>query len=115
MKIKNRTNEWLKKSFDLFNNRYFFGRLVSTKVEYGTPQEGADAHWDGQSRTIIVDKNLRTHDSLAMICLLHEMAHAYLDMDEYEGGTTTKDRFHGMRYQAEIWRLIQAGAYDGLL
>jgi hypothetical protein len=113
--VKARTNRWLQGSFDLFNRKYFFGRLIAIECTYGKPVKGADAHWELRDRTIVIDKDLRTHDSLALICLLHEMAHAYLELDEYEGGTTVKDNYHGMRYQAEIWRLIQMGGYDGLL
>ena len=116
MRITPRKDKWLRGSYDIFNDKYYDNKLPEDiKVFYGTPVDSDDAHWDPVKREIVVNKDLRTHDSLALICLLHEMAHVKMDEECYIGGTTLKDPHHGMRYQAEIDRLYKVGAYDGLL
>lgn len=114
--MKPRTDKWLKKSFDIYNERYHNCALSSSiTVRFGQTMNAHDAHWDPAAREIVVNKTLETHDSLALICLHHEMAHAKLDLDGYVGGTVDKDPHHGMRFQAELDRLYKMGAYDGLL
>lgn len=111
-----RDSKWLKRSFDVYNSAYHNDALSSgITVIFGTSKKGVDAHWEPTTRSIVVSEKLRNHDSLALICLHHEMAHAKLALDGYVGGTVVKDRHHGMRFQAELDRLYKAGAYDGLL
>lgn len=114
--MKPRSDRWLKNSYSIYNEKYFDGVLSpSIKVYFGATANNHDAHWEPSTREIVVNKSLRTHDSLALICLLHEMCHSKMDLEGYVGGTTTDDPHHGMRYQAELDRLYRVGAYDGLL
>jgi hypothetical protein len=52
-------------------------------------------------------------ESIACILLIHEMAHAVLEGIYF--GHPSHNPGHGMIYQAELYRLFLAGAYDGLL
>ncbi len=110
------TNEKeLQKTFRIFNDRYFNNRIPShTKVRYGKPKKNADAHYDPNTNEIIINKDLAEHNTIVFICLLHEMVHAKLDTT-YIGSAVDENPHHGMIFQAEIYRLVNAGAYDGLL
>ena len=113
---KKRNNKWLAKSYTSYNDHYHNNTLPDNiTVRFGKPLNGSDAHWDPTAREIVVDTTLNVHDALALICLHHEMAHVKMHMDGYVGGTVVEDSHHGMRYQAELNRLYQWGAYDGLL
>lgn len=114
--MKPRTDKWLAKSYNRFNSRYYNNMLPSNvTVRFGTPLTGSDAHWDPIAREIVVNSTLRSHDTLVLICLHHEMVHIKMHTEGYVGGTTVEDPHHGMRYQAELDRLYKLGAYDGLL
>ena len=116
MKIRVRNDKWLAKSYTSYNDHYHNNTLPDNiTVRFGKPLNGSDAHWDPTAREIVVDTALNVHDALALICLHHEMAHVKMHMDGYVGGTVVEDSHHGMRYQAELNRLYQWGAYDGLL
>ena len=105
----------LQKAFEGLNSHYFDGKVpISTKVVFGEPTRNADAHYDKKRNEIVINKVIRDHDTLVLICLLHEMIHAKLE-STYVGSASSDDPFHGMIYQAEIVRLFNAGAYDGLL
>ena len=110
-----RTDKWLKDVYKNFNTRYHDDKLPDVVVRFGTPKKDADAHWDQSTREIVVNENLKGHDTLCYICMHHEMAHVKLDAEGYKGGAVSDDPFHGMRYQAELDRLYKTGAYDGLL
>ena len=111
-----RTNQWLQESYRLFNDVYFGGNLpCNAAVVYGVPNKKHDAHFDPRNMSIVVWEGLKDHDGLALLCLLHEMAHFKLEMGGHRGGTTIKDKNHGMIFQSEIVRLFNIGAYDGLL
>lgn len=114
--MKPRSDKWLQMSFNIYNERYHDGKLSSSiRAIFGNTHDQNDAHWDPKTRAIVINKDLADHDTLALICLHHEMAHAKLELDGYVGGTLDKDPHHGMRYLAELDRLYKAGAYDGLL
>ena len=109
-------NVWLQRKFDDFNEAYFYGRISKEyKVVFGnTKKEDNNGTCDTNARVITLDQDLQKIGCQRHIMtdLLHEMVHAYLG-DDYIGHE--KDRFHGMRFKAELWRLIMIGAFDGLL
>lgn len=105
-------------------NIRFFGKSISPaiKVRYvpqkeldkrsGDP-EGCDAMWCPMLGEIWIDEAYKRSMIVSSILVLHEMAHAALDRTYV--GYPGKNEAHGMVYQAELWRLIHAGAYDDLL
>ncbi len=109
--MKNTTDKKLQQEFDKLNGRFFDGRLDDISVQF--KNIGPDGMYHIGSKQITIDSKLRQHLSLILIVLLHEMAHADLDLRGYRGHQ--EDGGHGMMYQAELVRLFQAGAYDGIL
>ena len=108
-------NAELKEYFRVYNERYFDDKLNSnTKTTFGKTKKRIDGYCHLSENRIVINENLRQHDVLTLICLLHEMAHIKLG-STYVGGIFFEDADHGMLYQAELVRLIHAGAYDGLL
>jgi hypothetical protein len=107
--------DFLKKSFDLYNDWYFDNRIpANTVVEFGKTARDSDGTFKFATGKITINEKLKGRNNLVLICLLHEMAHARLQ-HTYIGGTLGDDPHHGMIYQAELVRLFNAGAYDGLL
>lgn len=109
--MKNTTDERLQYEFDKLNERFFDNRLVHIWARFEDIRP--DGMYSVITKEIVIDSKLRQHFSLVCIVLLHEMAHANLDCLGYRG--YLEDGGHGMVYQAELARLFQAGAYDGLL
>jgi hypothetical protein len=105
----------LKKLFDSLNQNYFDDKIPpSTQVVFGKTTKNADGNYRPIENKIVIHSSLKKHDILTTICVLHEMAHAKLNA-VYVGGNYSDDPHHGMIYQAELVRLFNAGAYDGLL
>lgn len=103
----------LQKEFDYVNKTYFDGKLPPVPVKWGNLIGGRKAA-DGcieSDGTIVIDNLLKYRPRLAAITVRHEMVH--LSLPEYFGCIPDKD--HGMLFQAGIFRLINMGAYDGLL
>ncbi len=111
----NVTDARLRKFFTTYNDMYFDNKVPqNTQVTFGKTTRGSDGNFLRKEGKIVIDVSIYDHDSLALICLLHEMIHAKLE-STYVGGASSEDGIHGMIYQAEIVRLFHAGAYDGLL
>jgi hypothetical protein len=101
--------------FHNYNMQFFQGKLPpSTPVFFVKNLKRCRTKCDGlyssDTGAIKIEETLQDHESLAVICLIHEMAHAYV----YINGCNAFDD-HGMIYQAELYRLFHAGAYDSLL
>jgi hypothetical protein len=105
-----------------FNEVFFDNRLPRyVKVRFVPEQmlrnvnkhHEADAAWRPALGEIWIDQVYARSESIALILLLHEMAHVKLEGTYF--GHPSKNPGHGMIFQAEIFRLIMAGAYDGLL
>lgn len=112
----------MKVLFDGFNNTFFGGRInpavivlfvPSSKLRNINKHHEADAVWRPQLNQIWIDKLYARSESVAAVLLLHEMAHAALESTYI--GHPNSNPGHGMIYQAELYRLFMAGAYDGLL
>jgi len=108
--------------FEGFNEEFFDGkiqppvkvRFVSEKdMRKINPRESADATWRPHAHEIWIDKAYCRSESICCLLLLHEMAHAALESTYV--GHPGRHRGHGMIFQAELYRLIRAGAYDNLL
>ena len=117
-------DKWLKKTFMRLNCQFFDNRLpgsmtIGFKKKIGRYDEEAkawvipDGYFDWREDSIFVDQSLQYSPDSVMITLLHEMAHADLRFRGYVGYDA--DEGHGMMFKGEIVRLINAGAYDGLL
>src|SRR5690348_6724843 len=105
------TNAELGKLYNLLNERFFGDKLPKDqRVSYSLLSDNDDGEFDGD---IAIHKDLKRSDSFTTIVLLHEMVHLELTMDGYAG--YERDGQHGLRFQARIWELVKAGAYDGLL
>lgn len=108
--------------FNGFNSAFFNGRLnpcikvrlVSTaRLRHVNKHHEADAMWRPQLDEIWLDKRYARSESYMCILLLHEMAHAALEATYI--GHPCINPGHGMIFQAELYRLFHAGAYDGML
>jgi len=108
--------------FEGFNKEFFDAkiwppvkiRFVSQKEMHKiTSHESADATWRPHAHEIWIDEIYRRSESICCLLLLHEMAHAVLESTYV--GHPGRHRGHGMIFQAELYRLVRAGAYDGLL
>lgn len=111
----------LRKTFLAFNDRFFAGEIsLATVVEFKEgvynpkEKEPGDAHYLPNEMRIQIDEQLRGRNRQYQLTLLHEMAHAWLyQVKEYVGWA--EHGGHGQTFQGVICRLIQIGAYDGLL
>ncbi len=109
----------LKDAFEYFNERFFNDKIsTSTIVQYAKTynekeKNPGDAHYLSNEQAIEIDDLYRGRSRQTQILLIHEMAHAYLYQTGYLGNP--EDGGHGDTFQGEIWRLIRAGCYDGLL
>lgn len=118
------SNKWLKETFIRLNCNFFDNRLpgsmtVEFKKKIGHYDEDVkewvipDGYFDWRADAIFVDRSLEYSPDSVMIVLLHEMAHVDLRFRGYVGYDA--DSGHGMIFKGELVRLINAGAYDGLL
>jgi hypothetical protein len=109
---------YLKRLYNRFNSRYFSGQLPpDTIVRWASPQEMSGqgfnaAPWgiffpssDGEPALILLDRNMqkRGWGKLRDLTLLHEMAHVANPKNE-----------HGKKFEKEMRRLAQEGAFEGL-
>jgi hypothetical protein len=105
----------LKWYFNSYNLQFFQGKIPPTTPVFFVKnlkmrRIKCDGVYSSLTGSIKIHESLREHENLVVICLIHEMAHAYLDGKDCRGFDD-----HGMMYQAELVRLFNAGAYDGLL
>jgi hypothetical protein len=111
--MKPLTDRWLKKTYDSINRDCFDGCLARPAVlrfaKLGNHDEGVCRFFDDGTIHIYIDRFLQKHPNLAEMILIHEMAHQRL------GSAYTRSGGHGMRFQAELVRLFETGAYDELL
>ena len=116
------TNEDLAVLFTGFNQTFFDSRINRTvkvrfvssgKLRLINRRHDIDAVRCPTTNEILIDRIYARSESIACILLLHEMAHAALESTYV--GHPTNNPGHGMIYQAELYRLFMAGAYDGLL
>jgi hypothetical protein len=111
--IKKQTNDDLRRMFRRLNKDRFNKEIEEPDViRFADLQEeeiSGSASMTSQSPSVLeIDNGLRLFPRLTEIITLHESAHLRLLAKGY-------DPYHGMQFQAEIWRLISQGAYDGLL
>lgn len=106
------SNADLRRMYRQANTRFFDNKLPQNlKVRFGElADEGADGIFEDNS--IEIAQYLRATYALSYVVLLHEMVHAELE-PTYQG--YAKDGGHGMRFQARLVELFEAGAYDGFL
>lgn len=110
--MKGKTDKWLRRRFRFYNKKFFDNSIEEPEIIVFIPllKEKCDGYtrWLSQHPTRLeIDDSLRNHPCLTNIVILHEMAHLKL------GPSYLED--HGMLYGAEIVRLFNAGAYEGLL
>jgi hypothetical protein len=104
----------LQDEFEHLNNRFFHGKIILNYVGYSKKMpKDANGYYDSCRKTIFLDSRLQDFPNLSCMILIHETAHAYLDIQDYKG--YPNDAGHGMMFQAELTRLIREGAYDGIL
>lgn len=115
MKSKPLTDADLKKLFKSFNEKYFDNQVPEPQSIRFADMTSDEVGADGSSTIyssrvggeIKVNKAFARHHNSALLTLLHEMVHHKLGA-EYVNG-------HGYRFGAEITRLWNVGAYEGLL
>jgi hypothetical protein len=113
--MKKMTDKKLQKEFDRLNFQFFQSKIMLTYVGFSNTvrMKHADGVYNSDKKYILIDSGLRGYENLTSLVLLHEMAHAYLDLQDYKGYPV--DGGHGMRFQVELDRLYRIGALDGLL
>jgi len=110
------TSKWLRKQFLHMNHRFFADRIpFNVKVEFGDLKEQrANGIWNLPLGQLVIDNTMKKVGELLILqILIHEMIHADLEYQHYKG--YPNDAGHGMRFQAELVRLWNDGAFDGLL
>lgn len=114
MRIHKMNDRTLWREFHHINHRFFSGKIVLKELGYTRKMpKNANGYYDGIHKAIFIDSRLRDFPNLSCMILIHETAHAYLDILDYKGYPA--DTGHGMMFQAELARLIREGAYDGIL
>jgi hypothetical protein len=102
----------------IFNDAFFDNRICfrGWEVRFATNQEcgGNYGTMNPKKRAIFINKDIRRMRTVVHIILLHEMPHLLLYQQGYIGypGDTGG---HSVRFHAEMDRLYQIGAYEGLL
>jgi len=109
------TQKQLQTEFNQLNDRFFQGKLNGVQVRFGKTEgiRGADGSFNTMTKIIRVSPIFQNLPVMCCIVLIHEMAHAYLDLMGYVGYPA--DAGHGGLFQVELDRLYKAGAYDSLL
>jgi len=116
LRIHKMTDQKLWKEFHHLNSRFFHDKIVLKEIGYLPTKKmpkNANGFYDGHNKWIFLDSRLQDFPVLTCMILIHEMAHAYLDLQDYKGYPA--DAGHGMMFQAELTRLFKEGAYDGIL
>ena len=104
------TNKDLQREYRRLNERFFGGQLpMDATVKFSDMDRSDLGLCSGE--TIEISNAIKNIDNFVYVVLLHEMAH--LSLPEYAGYPS--EGGHGMRFQAELVRLFNAGAYDNLL
>lgn len=114
-KVKKMTDKDLKREFDNLNEFFFDNRIVLNDVFFSDMRGASDAAgaYFNVRKQIVITTQFRGYPRMVTELLLHEMAHAHLDLQGYRGYPA--DGGHGSLFQVEIDRLYKAGAYDGIL
>ena len=102
----------LQNEFNHLNGRFFHDKIVLNHVGYTTTKnmpKGADGYYHRCNKTIFLDSRLQDFPNFSCMVLIHELAHAYLEIQDYKGYPA--DGGHGMMFQAEIARLIKGELY----
>jgi hypothetical protein len=109
------TDRRLQNEFELLNDRFFSGKITLTYVGFSAKSlpRGAMGAYFNDSKRILIDPAFKNYPRICTELLLHEMAHAHLDLQGYVG--YPGDAGHGNLFAVEIDRLYKAGGYDGIL
>lgn len=96
----------LRRRYNYYNRKYFDGKLPTDIEIIWAPCDDANGKvdWIGNKPIIKIDPSLQGQPKFTNIILLHEVAHV-----------SHPRAHHGKVFKDEIKRLIDAGAYDGLL
>lgn len=110
--MKRQTNDDLRRMFRQLNKMRFGNMLEEPDVirfaDLAEEELSGHVTETTQAPTVLeIDHGLKTYPSLTTIVMLHEQAHLGVGCGYHP--------MHGTAFQAEIYRLMQSGAYDGLL
>jgi hypothetical protein len=94
---------------DAYQKAYFPQHNPEIHIEV-VDDAGGPACFVRSTKTIYIEKAATVSEKFSRIALLHEIIHINLIED---GGDP--DEGHGVRFQAEVRRLFEAGAYKKLL
>jgi len=92
-----------------YQNAYFPDRNPDVHIEF-VDDAGGPACFVRSPQTMYIERATTFSEKYSRIALLHEMVHINLIED---GGDP--DEGHGARFQTEVKRLFEAGAYKNLL
>lgn len=110
--MKRQTNEDLRRLFKTLNKLRFGNTLEEPDTirfaDLGEEELSGHVTETTQSPTVLeIDHGLKTYPSLTAIVMLHELNHLDIGCGYHP--------MHGTKFQAGIYRLMDTGAYDGLL
>lgn len=91
----------LRRAFRFYNRKYFNNELPEVDLCWKKIDSRLFGYCDGDQ--IVIHENLRETTSLWKLTLLHELVH----LKNMRWG-------HGKKFQNEMRRLANAGAFDGL-
>jgi len=105
------TNSDLSGWANFFQQRYFPGCEPNVSIAVNVdPKFPGAAAFDPTTMMIHIAERVTPLENMAKICLLHEMIHVKLFMENGDA-----DEAHGVRFKAEVKRLQREGAYDNFL
>jgi len=95
-----------------YNDLYFGGGLPTIPVKWGKVHKSHAAEfvtYEDGTLAIVISPKLKTYTCWAYLTLIHEMAHVKLRNFKGDDGD-----LHGPKFQREMKRLANAGAFNGL-
>ena len=114
-KISKMTDDLLWDEYIHLNKHFFEDKINLYRVAFTNKRniDHADGAYFPTRKWILIDVGLRNFPRIVQVVLIHEMAHANLDLQGYKG--YPGDGGHGDRFHVEIDRLYKLGIYDGFL
>ena len=94
--------------FSAMNSQFFDRKIPAMRVRFANiDEEGLF-----KPEEILINQSLKKFPDLATLVLLHEMNHAYVRLNGYNG---IMNDGHDIIFHVGIDRLYKAGAYEGIL
>lgn len=113
------TEKRLKEVWRIFNQAFFDSELIEPDVLQFRKMPKHDGLFQKKSvkseviSSLWINKDFQTHPDVAVMVMLHEMIHQ--KMEDHRSCMREHDEHCSYRWGAEVTRLFNIGAYQGLL